>query len=235
MNDAYGWNCLNKTIQTSIPGTDYFYVKEGLFYDLSRNECKEYEQKLTSKSWSTFDIMIKHLSSINRISININNWRETTCTCSDWQKDYKCNHQISVCARLKKCAFDIVAMDLPIQPNRKRGAPEKNKPALIIQPSDSVGGGGDPKGISYDDDDLTEVVPNNQKKQKTFNQESTQNNESKTYKNILWSNFSIFLKDALKRIFKSEKKCVCVCVKELLRQNKKNKLNHLKNSASLKI
>ncbi|RMZ98164.1 hypothetical protein BpHYR1_027316, partial [Brachionus plicatilis] len=26
--------------------------------------------------------------------------------------------------------------------------PEKNKPALIIQPSDSVGGGGDPKGIS---------------------------------------------------------------------------------------
>ncbi|RNA17556.1 hypothetical protein BpHYR1_035603, partial [Brachionus plicatilis] len=46
--------------------------------------------------------------------------------------------------------------------------------------SDSVGGGGDPKGISYDDDDLTEVVPNNQKKQKTFNQEFTQNNESKT-------------------------------------------------------
>ena len=37
----------------------------------------------------------------------------------------------------------------------------------------------DPKGISYDDDDITEVVPNNQKK-KTFNQESTQNNESKT-------------------------------------------------------
>ncbi|RNA20521.1 hypothetical protein BpHYR1_001270 [Brachionus plicatilis] len=31
-------------------------------------------------------------------------------------------------------------MDLPIQPNRKRGAPEKNKPALIIQPSDTVGG-----------------------------------------------------------------------------------------------
>ncbi|RNA08561.1 hypothetical protein BpHYR1_051469, partial [Brachionus plicatilis] len=46
INDAYGWNCLNKTIQTWIPGTDYFYVKEGLFYDLSRNECKEYEQKL---------------------------------------------------------------------------------------------------------------------------------------------------------------------------------------------
>ncbi|RNA22144.1 hypothetical protein BpHYR1_024086 [Brachionus plicatilis] len=35
----------------------------------------------------------------------------------------------------------------------------------------NFGGGGDPKGISYDDDDLTEVVPNNQKKQKTFNQE----------------------------------------------------------------
>ncbi|RMZ94479.1 hypothetical protein BpHYR1_047195 [Brachionus plicatilis] len=35
-------------------------------------------------------------------------------------------------------------------------------------------------GISYDNDDITEVVPNNQqKKQKIFNQESTQNNESK--------------------------------------------------------
>ncbi|RNA42873.1 hypothetical protein BpHYR1_045450 [Brachionus plicatilis] len=44
-----------------------------------------------------------------------------------------------------------------------------------------IGGGDDPKGISYDDDDdITEVVPNNQKKQKKYYQESTQNNESKT-------------------------------------------------------
>ncbi|RNA22648.1 hypothetical protein BpHYR1_025084 [Brachionus plicatilis] len=50
-------------------------------------------------------------------------------------------------------------------------------------------------GKNNDDDDLTEVVPNNQKKQKTFNQESTQNNEYKTLinSNYLIQNFSFLI------------------------------------------
>ena len=66
-----------------------------------------------------------------------NLWESSICSCYYWLKNRKCYHVVAAAYRVKLCNFSDICMDQLIEPNRKRGAPEKNKPALMIQPSDS--------------------------------------------------------------------------------------------------
>ncbi|RMZ96118.1 hypothetical protein BpHYR1_005711 [Brachionus plicatilis] len=103
--------------------------------------------------------MIKCIFSINRIEVDLN-WRESSCTCWFGLKDYHCDHQIATCARLKKCSFDLVAMDLPIESNRKRGAPKKNASCLQRQKNETNASNEPAKGIESDnEDDESEIAP----------------------------------------------------------------------------
>lgn len=45
----------------------------------------------------------------------------------------KCSHMIATCNKLQLVNFDNVAMDVPIEPNRKRGRPKATVRALLRQ------------------------------------------------------------------------------------------------------
>ena len=44
--------------------------------------------------------------------------RLSSCSCWYWLKHYKCYNLITIAERKKKCDFDSVGMDRPIQSNR---------------------------------------------------------------------------------------------------------------------
>ncbi|RNA06904.1 hypothetical protein BpHYR1_043941 [Brachionus plicatilis] len=73
-------------------------------------------------------------------------------------KDFHCDHQIATCARLKKCSFDLVAMDLPIESNRKRGAPKKNASCLHRQRNETNASNEPAQGIESDNEDDESII-----------------------------------------------------------------------------
>ncbi|RNA18248.1 hypothetical protein BpHYR1_020844 [Brachionus plicatilis] len=66
-----------------------------------------------------------------------------------------CHHQIAIAAR-KKCNFDSVGMDIPIQSNRKKCRPLKTVGALIRQPNETQVSNTVPKGIEFDESEVEE-------------------------------------------------------------------------------
>ncbi|RNA43280.1 hypothetical protein BpHYR1_028719 [Brachionus plicatilis] len=87
--------------------------------------------------------------------MNNNNWKNSTCTCVDWLKNYKCSHTIAVAYRLNLVNFNDVFMDLPISNKKKKGAPQKTAKSLQHQPSDLVSD----EELGIDD----EVVPSSKR------------------------------------------------------------------------
>jgi hypothetical protein len=80
--------------------------------------------------------MINDLTKFNLVKLNKLDWKESVCSCYYWLKSRKCYHIVGSAYRVKLCDFSDICMDQVIEPNRKRGAPLKNKPALMVQPSD---------------------------------------------------------------------------------------------------
>ncbi|RNA41526.1 hypothetical protein BpHYR1_032095 [Brachionus plicatilis] len=119
--DAHDWNKLGKTIQHV---GEYFMVRDGNDKKNCTN-CQEMN-------------MITDVFSIHLIKMNNNNWKNSTCTCVDWLKYYKCSHTIAGAYRLNLVNFNDVFMDLPISNKSKKGAPQKTAKSLQHQPSDLV-------------------------------------------------------------------------------------------------
>ncbi|CAF0745939.1 unnamed protein product [Brachionus calyciflorus] len=136
--EAFTWNKRGKTIQRL---GEYYMVRSGddnNSLDLSREDCKQFLQRLEKKQWTNFDEMINDINSIRLIKLNNENWKNSTCTCVFWLKHYKCSHTIAVAYRLKMINFNTIFMDLPISNKRKKGASKKNLKSLQHQPSDLV-------------------------------------------------------------------------------------------------
>ena len=103
---------------------------------VTTQEASEHFKKLRDCSWTTFDGMINDLTNFNLVKLNKLDWKESVCSCYYWLKSRKCYHIVGSAYRVKLCDFSDICMDQVIEPNRKRGAPLKNKPALMVQPSD---------------------------------------------------------------------------------------------------
>ena len=123
--EAYKWNNQNKTI-IHFKDDNYYYVSSCDKYDISKDDCKSYNQALNGKKWSNFDEMMNQIYSIHRVKYDENDWTLISCTCWFWLKRYKCHRQIAIAARKKKCNFDSVGMDIPIQSNRKKEDQKKH-------------------------------------------------------------------------------------------------------------
>ncbi|RNA44681.1 hypothetical protein BpHYR1_053709 [Brachionus plicatilis] len=142
----------------------YYYVMNTKKNDITKEECKAFEKA------------------------------ESSCTCWFGLKDYRCDHQIATCARLKKCSFDLVAMDLPIESNRKRGASKKNASCLQRQKNETNASNEPAKGIESDnEDDESEIAPQPSKR--------TRFDETKKYCRVCNSEMR------LKRYFYCPNKC----------------------------
>ena len=67
------------------------------------------------------------------LSNNVAEWRQGTCTCPSFLKNYICKHIIGLSIRLKYCKAPPEAKNVAIGAKRKRGRPSKAKKALIKQ------------------------------------------------------------------------------------------------------
>ncbi|RNA35455.1 hypothetical protein BpHYR1_010496 [Brachionus plicatilis] len=128
---------------------------KGLVYDHLCNfeSFETISEDIKRKNWSqSMDILWTQKYSKWRQILSI---RFKQCL-----KDFHCDHQIATCARLKKCSFDLVAMDLPIESNRKRGAPKKNASCLQRQKNETNASNEPAKGTESDnEDDESEIAP----------------------------------------------------------------------------
>ncbi len=83
-----------------------------------------------------FDKLIETANSIRVIKLNKDNWKLSTCTCSFFAKNYKCNHVIAIAARKNLFTFQPKAMQIQVGQVRKRGRPVNTIKALILQPNE---------------------------------------------------------------------------------------------------
>jgi predicted nucleic acid-binding Zn finger protein len=67
------------------------------------------------------------------LSDNVTQWKQGTCTCPSFLKNYICKHIIGLSIRLKYCKPPPEVKTIPIDAKRKRGRPSKAKKALIRQ------------------------------------------------------------------------------------------------------
>ena len=74
--------------------------------------------------------MMTEVSSFYCIQINESVWENSTCTCKDASKHYKCFHIIILSAKLELYSFEAAAMRKPLTAKPKRGAKKMSKNCL---------------------------------------------------------------------------------------------------------
>ncbi|CAF0981464.1 unnamed protein product, partial [Brachionus calyciflorus] len=156
--EAYKWNNQNKTI-IHFKDDNCYYLSSGERADITKEDCKSFNQALLEQKWKNFDEMMHEITSIYRVKFNEDSWKLSTCSCCFWLKNYKCNHQIAIAARKKKCNFDSVGMDIPIQSNRKKGRPKNTLSAFLLQPKETQSCDSGPKGIQSNEETDEENLP----------------------------------------------------------------------------
>ena len=67
------------------------------------------------------------------MEVNDSTWKKSKRNCPAFFKYYICKHAIGMAIRLKYRKLPLVAKTVPIDQERKRGRPEKVKPALLVQ------------------------------------------------------------------------------------------------------
>ena len=133
--NAFKWNSNNHSMIQVFSSQDIFCTSDEVS-KLSKAECRQFIKNIENFKWFSFDAMIFDINRIRVIKLNREEWENSECTCSHWQKNYKCNHVISLATRLRLASFSTVAYSIPLQHKRKKGAPKKMASALVIQPND---------------------------------------------------------------------------------------------------
>ena len=77
--------------------------------------------------------MISSLNSVRMITLNHDNWIRSSCTCSQWAKEYVCKHVVGMALRIDLAKAPSKAKTVPIGQKRKRGRPSNAAKALVYQ------------------------------------------------------------------------------------------------------
>ena len=131
---------------------------------------------------TSFDEWIEKTNSIRVVRINTSTWELSECSCSYWQKNFKCNHVIAIAARLNLCNFATIALLLPLERKRKPGRKKATKPCLQRQSVDPTNVG-KPPPIIDDKDDQEEPAPEKTKKANKRKTATTEQRSSKRLRN----------------------------------------------------
>ena len=71
-----------------------------------------------------------------KVSINEADWKQSTCTCPFFKKNYKCKHIVGIANRLRFQGYPKILLEsVSIMPEerRKRGRPALARSALLTQ------------------------------------------------------------------------------------------------------
>jgi hypothetical protein len=129
-----------------------------------KSEINEYEKQMTECNWRTFADFVNCAFGIWKISINHTNWKQSTCTCPIYFKQYICKHIIGICACLKLAIIPPTAKTVPLGQKRKVGRPGKLPGALARLPQFIALQDQD---VSDEDDDVANILDPNGRMQAT--------------------------------------------------------------------
>lgn len=126
LTNSYNWARLNKPLKslTDDAGSKYYNISAG-------NEVKPVDWTLI-ESWTTFD-QFKTRAFIGWKIVWETNWRNVTCNCPVFLKNYICKHVVGIAIRKNLIAVPNEAKNVPIGQKRKRGRPAKSRKALLVQ------------------------------------------------------------------------------------------------------
>ena len=87
--------------------------------------CRKYIDDLSKAKWTNFDELVQRVNEFHVIKIDPENWENSSCTCREASKNYKCHHIIILAAKLQMFSFEDAAMRKPLGRKPKRGPPSK--------------------------------------------------------------------------------------------------------------
>lgn len=134
-DEAFGWK--NSSRPVIHMRKENMYFTSDKFQSLTKEDCRRYLIDIKNKSkHQDLDAYLDQVNSIHIVVIDQETWELTTCTCRQWQKNFKCKHSIAMCIVLKLYNLNEIAMDIPLCRKRKRGAQNKTAKCLNRQPNE---------------------------------------------------------------------------------------------------
>jgi len=136
---AYQW--LKKPTRITIQAENLFYSRAGhsTIQSLSAADVKAYKVAVEKLQFKNFDEYDNLINGIWCTTLSRDNFRNSTCTCPSYFKDYICKHIIGCAALEKLIKIPSVAKSVEIGQKPKRGRPKLAKKALQRQePSQPV-------------------------------------------------------------------------------------------------
>jgi hypothetical protein len=110
-----------------------YFEKPACKFD--RTYCKEIVLKQENDpQFDKFENLIAYFNNVFKITVDKDDWRNSTCTCRFYLKDNKCFHIPIVCAsaKIKGCSFESVFMKMAISRKPRRGR-KQGKRTIIIK------------------------------------------------------------------------------------------------------
>ena len=129
--DAFKWNAKNHVFIKPFKNQDIFCTSDEK-KAITKDECRQFIKDVSECKWNSFNEMMTEINHIRLINLS-SEWKNSECSCGIWQKNLKCNHVIALACRLQLASFSTIAMNVPLQHKRRKGAPKKMAPALVHQ------------------------------------------------------------------------------------------------------
>ena len=137
--DRQDWDSANKWLHKNkdlVKLGDYYYTPASKSTELKSREIKMFIATRNDLSWDDFNDFAAMENSLWRTKIIESDWKQSSCTCPFFTKNYKCKHIIGISNRLRFTGYPKIPLEsITIMPEerRKRGRPALAKGALIRQ------------------------------------------------------------------------------------------------------
>ena len=109
-----------QTVKLEVDGHQKVFIPTGENTSLSKNEIKDNLAELNACTWQTFEECVLNRSKYWAICINRDSWKESTCTCPYYAKNYRCKHIIGIANLLKIEGSTIPENARDVQLGQKR-------------------------------------------------------------------------------------------------------------------
>lgn len=118
-----------KTVRTKIINSNEveYFIPSTLQKQLTERDIKSFH-----KNRVKFDTYKQWKSRLDVVKLDRANWKNSTCTCATFQKEYICSHVIGIAALQQLFQFPDSAKTDLIGKRRKAGRPRKVKQALLV-------------------------------------------------------------------------------------------------------
>lgn len=134
MTNGYHFMKQNRVILLRKSGNTIFYYVNSTGFESVSDKCiNSYVSYHKRFNWATFNQYVKCVSSLWCITFDEENWRNSSCTCPYYLKNFLCKHVVGIAMRLKFCDIPTYVKNIQLGQKRKRGRPSKVKASLIFE------------------------------------------------------------------------------------------------------